>query len=100
MRIWSTPIGWKTKRYSPGVRCSRGNAGSPSWSSVTWPLSRQVNDTEEICTRYDKLLQVVVDAGACPARPTTVIDLTADEPVIVRVGGGDPVSLGLMIEEG
>ncbi len=58
-----------------------------------------LNDTEEICARYDKLLQVVVDAGACPAKPTTVIDMTAEEPVIVRVGGGDPVSLGLVVEE-
>ena len=59
-----------------------------------------LNDTEDICARYDKLLQVVVDAGACPAKPTTVIDLTSDEPVIVRVGGGDPASLGLLVEEG
>jgi len=58
-----------------------------------------LNDTEEICARYDKLLQVVVDAGACPAKPTTVIDLTADEPVIVRVGCGDPASLGLQVAD-
>ena len=59
-----------------------------------------LNDTEEICARYDKLLQVVVDAGACSTQPTTVIDLTSDEPVIVRVGGGDPASLGLQVEAG
>jgi len=62
--------------------------------------SEPLNDTEQICARYDKLLQVVVDAGACAAKPTTVIDMTADEPVIVRLGGGDPASLGLQLEEG
>ena len=61
--------------------------------------SEPLNDTEQICARYDKLLQVVVDAGACAAKPTTVIDMTADEPVIVRLGGGDPASLGLQLEE-
>ncbi|WP_077034537.1 L-threonylcarbamoyladenylate synthase [Pelomonas sp. KK5] len=60
--------------------------------------SEPLNDTEAICARYDKLLQVVVDAGACAATPTTVIDMTEDEPVIVRVGGGDPASLGLVID--
>ncbi|MDY0746493.1 L-threonylcarbamoyladenylate synthase [Paucibacter sp. R3-3] len=62
--------------------------------------SEPLNDTEQICARYDKLLQVVVDAGACAAKPTTVIDMTADEPAIVRIGGGDPASLGLQLEEG
>ena len=61
--------------------------------------SEPLNDTEQICARYDKLLQVVVDAGACAAKPTTVIDMTAAEPVIVRLGGGDPASLGLQLEE-
>jgi len=58
-----------------------------------------LNDTEEICARYDKLLQVIVDAGACPLKPTTVIDLTAEEPVVVRVGCGDPASLGLQLAD-
>jgi tRNA A37 threonylcarbamoyladenosine synthetase subunit TsaC/SUA5/YrdC len=37
----------------------------------------------------------VVDAGACPGQPTTVIDLSHDEPVLVRQGRGDPALLGL-----
>jgi tRNA A37 threonylcarbamoyladenosine synthetase subunit TsaC/SUA5/YrdC len=40
----------------------------------------------------------VVDAGACPAQPTTVIDLTGDDPVLVRRGRGDPAALGLSID--
>lgn len=59
--------------------------------------SEPLNDAEEISARYDKLLQVIVDAGACPLKPTTVIDLTGAEPVIVRLGCGDPASLGLQL---
>ncbi|MDN3920735.1 L-threonylcarbamoyladenylate synthase [Roseateles violae] len=56
-----------------------------------------LNDADEISARYDKLLQLIVDAGACPRKPTTVIDLTEDEPRIVRFGCGDPASLGLRL---
>jgi tRNA threonylcarbamoyl adenosine modification protein (Sua5/YciO/YrdC/YwlC family) len=54
-----------------------------------------MNDPHEIRERLQKSLQVVVDAGACPMQPTTVIDLTGDEPVLVRLGRGDPALLGL-----
>jgi tRNA threonylcarbamoyl adenosine modification protein (Sua5/YciO/YrdC/YwlC family) len=54
-----------------------------------------MNDPHEIRERLQKQLQAVVDAGACPMQPTTVIDLTGDEPVLVRLGRGDPALLGL-----
>ena len=54
-----------------------------------------MNDPQEIRARYQKVLQAVVDAGACPRQPTTVVDLTGDEPVIVRQGRGDLARLGL-----
>ena len=54
-----------------------------------------MNDADEIRERFQKLLQAVVDAGACPMQPTTVIDLSGDEPVLVRQGRGDPARLGL-----
>jgi tRNA threonylcarbamoyl adenosine modification protein (Sua5/YciO/YrdC/YwlC family) len=54
-----------------------------------------LNDAPEIRERYEKLLQAVVDAGACPLQPTTVIDLSGDEPVLVRQGRGDAARLGL-----
>ena len=55
-----------------------------------------LNDPEDIRQRFQKLIQAVVDAGACPRQPTTVIDLTGDEPVLVRIGRGDPALLGLV----
>lgn len=54
-----------------------------------------LNDAQEIRERFEKLVQAVLDAGACPLQPTTVIDLSGDEPVLVRQGRGDPARLGL-----
>ena len=55
-----------------------------------------MNDPHLIRARFEKQIQAVVDAGACPMEPTTVIDLTGDEPVLVRRGRGDPSLLGLV----
>ncbi len=57
--------------------------------------SEPLNDADEIVERLQKQLQAVVDAGACPMEPTTVIDLTDDTPALVRQGRGDLAKLGL-----
>lgn len=54
-----------------------------------------LNDPELIRERFEKQLQAVVDAGACPAEPTSVIDLTGNDAVLMRRGRGDPQALGL-----
>ena len=54
-----------------------------------------LNDAHEIRERFQKALQAVVDAGACPMEPTTVIDYSGDEPVLVRQGRGELSRLGL-----
>jgi tRNA threonylcarbamoyl adenosine modification protein (Sua5/YciO/YrdC/YwlC family) len=54
-----------------------------------------LNDPQEIRERFEKQLQAIVDAGACPAEPTTVVDLTGDDAQVVRQGRGDPAALGL-----
>jgi tRNA threonylcarbamoyl adenosine modification protein (Sua5/YciO/YrdC/YwlC family) len=58
-----------------------------------------LNDAQEIRERLQNQLAGVVDAGACPHEPTTVVDLTAmgtgGDPVIIRQGRGDPARLGL-----
>ncbi|MEQ1660669.1 MAG: threonylcarbamoyl-AMP synthase, partial [Hylemonella sp.] len=45
--------------------------------------------------RYEHQLAAIIDAGACPHEPTTVIDLSGDEPEVLRRGRGDPAELGL-----
>lgn len=54
-----------------------------------------LNDAHEIRERFEHQIAAVIDAGACPLEPTTVIDLTTDEPAVLRLGGGDPARLGL-----
>ena len=54
-----------------------------------------MNDAQEIRERFEKQLQAIVDAGACPREPTTVVDLSGPEPVVTRLGRGDPAALGL-----
>ncbi|WP_374662094.1 L-threonylcarbamoyladenylate synthase [Inhella sp.] len=57
--------------------------------------SEPLNDADEIRERFEHSLQAIVSIGACRRAPTTVIDLTGDEPLLVRRGRGDPALLGL-----
>jgi tRNA threonylcarbamoyl adenosine modification protein (Sua5/YciO/YrdC/YwlC family) len=43
----------------------------------------------EIKERLDHLVDAVVDSGDCGIEPTTVVDLSGDEPEIIRQGAGD-----------
>lgn len=54
-----------------------------------------LNEAWEIRERLEHQLDLVIDAGACAAEPTTVIDLTGDAPLLVRLGAGDPAAFGL-----
>jgi tRNA threonylcarbamoyl adenosine modification protein (Sua5/YciO/YrdC/YwlC family) len=44
----------------------------------------------EIKERLDHVVDAVIDSGDCGVEPTTVVDLSGDEPEIVRRGAGDP----------
>jgi tRNA threonylcarbamoyl adenosine modification protein (Sua5/YciO/YrdC/YwlC family) len=54
-----------------------------------------MNDPRLIREHFQKSLQAVIDAGACPMQPTTVIDLGGETPMVVRAGRGDLARLGL-----
>ena len=54
-----------------------------------------LNNADEIRDRLEKLVDLIIDGGACSMEPTTVIDLTGAEPVLVRHGRGDPATFGL-----
>lgn len=54
-----------------------------------------LNDPEEIRDRLEHQVDLILNAGSCEMDSTTVIDLTGDEPVLLRRGRGDVSSLGL-----
>lgn len=58
-----------------------------------------LNDAHEIRDRLQKQVAAVVDAGPCPHQPTTVIDLSQGDPVVMRVGRGDVALLGLNVDD-
>ena len=57
--------------------------------------SDPLNDAQDIRERFEHEIAAVIDAGACAQEPTTVIDLTGDEPEVIRQGRGDVARLGL-----
>jgi tRNA threonylcarbamoyl adenosine modification protein (Sua5/YciO/YrdC/YwlC family) len=44
----------------------------------------------EIKERLEHLIDAVIDSGDCGTEPTTVVDLSQEEPELVRRGAGDP----------
>jgi tRNA threonylcarbamoyl adenosine modification protein (Sua5/YciO/YrdC/YwlC family) len=62
-------------------------------------LATTLNDAQEIRERFERELAGVVDAGACPSQPSTVLDLTpmgsGGDAVVIRLGRGDLSVLGL-----
>lgn len=71
--------------------------GAPLLATTLIPQDEQdpLNDAEEIRERYENELAGVVDAGACNAEPTTVIDLSQGGAEVVREGLGSVDALGL-----
>jgi len=71
--------------------------GTPVISTTLIPAgeTEPLSDAEAIRERYEHELAAVIDGGACAVLPTTVIDLTGEEPELIRRGRGDPAQLGI-----
>jgi tRNA threonylcarbamoyl adenosine modification protein (Sua5/YciO/YrdC/YwlC family) len=75
--------------------------GAPLLATTLIPPgeTEPLHDGAEIRERFEHQLAAVLDAGACPSEPTTVIDLTpmgtGGDPEVVRVGRGPLAALGL-----
>jgi len=52
-------------------------------------------DPDEIRDKLGSRVDVILESGACSLEMTTVVDLSGDEPVLIREGRGDVASLGL-----
>lgn len=66
--------------------------GEPIVSTTLWlPGDEEpMTDGWTVKDSLDHELDAVVDAGECGHEPTTVVDFSDGDPVVVRVGGGDP----------
>ena len=75
--------------------------GTPLLATTLIPAgeTEPLNDPQEIRERYEKQIDGIIDAGACPLEPTTVLDLTpmstGGDPFVVREGRGSLQALGL-----
>ena len=71
--------------------------GAPLLATTLIPPgeTEPLNDAHDIRERFEHQIAGVLDAGACPSQPTTVIDMHEGEPVVVRQGRGELARLGL-----
>jgi tRNA threonylcarbamoyl adenosine modification protein (Sua5/YciO/YrdC/YwlC family) len=69
----------------------------PLLSSTLIPpgAAQPLNDPNDIRSRYEHAIELIIDSGPCHLEPTTVVDLAVSPPALVRVGRGDPARLGL-----
>lgn len=71
--------------------------GAPLLSSTLILPGEQLalNDPDEIRDRLEHEVDLILNAGSCEMDLTTVVDLSGDEPVLLRQGRGDVSAFGL-----
>lgn len=57
-------------------------------TSATLEDGTILNDPEEIERRYRGTIDIVI-SEECPGEPSSIVDLTGDEPIVIRRGRGD-----------
>lgn len=53
-----------------------------------------LTDPEEMRTRLEHQVELVMDGGPCGLEPTTVVDLSGETPKVLRAGRGDVAPFG------
>lgn len=92
------------KRATVGVRVPEHVAALALLAELNEPLLSStlmlpndvepMNDADEIRRKLNHQVDLILDGGACGVVPTTVIDLSGDEPILVRQGKGDSTVFG------
>ena len=59
-----------------------------SSSLVVPDMEEEIYDSEDLYDVVEGEVDLFVDAGYCPLEPTTLLDLTGEEPVVLREGQG------------
>lgn len=84
------------KKKSIGVRVPRHPVAHALLAELNEPMlsatlalpgdAAPLSDAGEIRDRLEHALDLVIDAGPCGVTPSTVVDLTGDQPLILRRG--------------
>jgi tRNA threonylcarbamoyl adenosine modification protein (Sua5/YciO/YrdC/YwlC family) len=53
-----------------------------------------LTDPDDVRELLERQVELVIDGGACGLEPTTVLDLTGEEPVLIRQGRGSAAPFG------
>ena len=79
------------------VRALLAELGEPLLSSTLLLPGEEepMNDAHEIRSRLEHAVDLVLDGGPCGITPTTVVDLTGGEVLVLRVGKGRLAPLGV-----
>ncbi|GAB3246862.1 L-threonylcarbamoyladenylate synthase [Chitinimonas naiadis] len=96
MQAKRSTIGLRVPQHKV-VRALLDELGEPLLSSTLLLPGEDFSPTDgwEISQQLEHQLDAVLDGGACGTCVTTVIDLTASDPVLVRQGAGDVAVFGL-----
>jgi len=58
-------------------------------SSLILPdMEDEIMDTEDLYDAIHGKVDLFIDAGYCPLEPTTLLDMTEDQPRVLRIGQG------------
>ncbi|MEO5376459.1 MAG: L-threonylcarbamoyladenylate synthase [Magnetococcus sp. DMHC-6] len=69
--------------------------GEPILStSVRLPGQDILADPSLIREQLENRVDLIIDGGILPTKPSTIVDLTGDTPQVLRVGAGDPTVFG------
>jgi tRNA threonylcarbamoyl adenosine modification protein (Sua5/YciO/YrdC/YwlC family) len=88
----------KTKKDTVGIRvpdnriarCIVKELGNPILSTtLPGAFVEDYTDPEIIHERFEKLVDVVIDAGIGGIIPSTIVDFTKAEPEVIRAGAGE-----------
>jgi tRNA threonylcarbamoyl adenosine modification protein (Sua5/YciO/YrdC/YwlC family) len=92
-----------SKRKTVGIRVPDSKVslaivremGHPILStSVTDESGALLNDPAKIVGEFRNSVDLIIDGGTLVSEPSTVVDLTGDEPKVVRQGAGDVSMFG------
>lgn len=95
---------FKSKKKTIGIRVPNNKIAQALSLAIDNPIAAtSVHDDDEVIEyttdpslikeKYDHLVDLVIDAGFGDNTPSTVIDLSGDEPVVVREGKGNPLEI-------